>query len=57
MKNKILKGITYFAAILTLLAASGLDADGWKNETVCIICSAWLLLFLFANRKRVMNLW
>ena len=55
MKNKILKGITYFTAVLFLLAASGLDAEGWKNETVCVICSAWLVLFLVANRKRVIN--
>ena len=57
MKNKILKGITYLAAILILLAGSGLDADGWKNEVICIICSAWLVLFFIANRKRVMNEW
>lgn len=55
MKNKILKTITTIAAILTLLAGSGLDAEGWKNETVCIICSIWIGLFLFANRKRVLN--
>ena len=55
MKNKILKGITYFTAVLFLLAASGLDADGWKNEIVCVICSAWLVLFFIANRKRVIK--
>ena len=55
MKNKILKGITTITAVLFLLASSGLNAEGWRNEIVCVICLAWLVLFLVANRKRVIN--
>ena len=55
MKNKILKTITTIAAVLSLLAGSGLDAEGWKNEIICAGCLIWLGLFLVANRKRVIN--
>ena len=55
MKDKILKGITTITAVLCLLSGSGLNADGWINEIVCVICLAWLVLFLLANRKRVVN--
>ena len=55
MKNKILKGITTITAVLFLLAGSGLNAEGWRNEIICIICSVWLVLFLIANRKRLLN--
>ena len=55
MKNKILKGITTITAVLCLLAGSGLNAEGWKNEIICAGCLIWLGLFLVANRKRVLN--
>ena len=55
MKNKILKGITTITAVLCLLAGSGLNTEGWRNEIICVICLAWLVLFLLANRKRVVN--
>lgn len=57
MKNKILKGITTITAVLCLLAGSGLNAEGWRNEIICVICLAWLVLFLVVNRKRVIKLW
>ena len=55
MKNKILNTITTIAAVLFLLAGSGLDSEGWKNEIICAVCLVWLVLFLVANRKRVIN--
>ena len=55
MKNKILKAITTISAVLFLLVGSGLNAEGWRNEIVCVICLAWLVLFLVANRKRVVK--
>ena len=55
MKNKILKTITTITAVLSLLAGSGLDAEGWKNEIICAGCLIWLGLFLVANRKRFLN--
>ena len=55
MKNKILKGITAITTGLLLLAGSALDSEGWINENVCVICLTWIVLFLVANRKRVVN--
>ena len=57
MKNKILKGITYFAAVLFLLAGSALDEPSWLPNIICAGSLIWLTLFLIANRKRVIKLW
>lgn len=57
MKNKILKTITAIAAIGFLLSASALDSDGFTVNYICAGCLTWLVLFLIANRKRVMNIW
>ena len=55
MKNKILKGITYFMGTVFLLSASCLDSDGFTVNFICAGCLAWLVLFLIANRKRFLN--
>ena len=55
MKNKILKGITYFATITFIIAGCGLDDQSWLPNIICSVCLAWLVLFLVANRKRVIN--
>ena len=57
MKNKILKTITAIAAIGFLLSASALDSDGFTVNYICAGCLTWLVLFLIANRKRVINIW
>lgn len=55
MKNKILKGITYFMIAVFLIAGCGLDDQSWLPNIICSVCLAWLVLFLVANRKRVLN--
>ncbi len=55
MKNKILKGITYLATITFIIAGCGLDDQSWLPNIICSVCLAWLVLFLVANRKRVIN--
>ena len=51
MKNKILKSITGIMAVLFLLSASGLDANTYINQIICVIAEVWIVLFLIANRK------
>ena len=51
MKNKILKTITGIMGVLFLLSASGLDANTYINQIICVIAEVWIVLFLFANRK------
>ena len=55
MKNKILKGITYFMSAVFILSASSLDSDGFTVNFICAGSLAWLVLFLVANRKRFIN--
>ena len=55
MKNKILKGITYFMIAVFLIAGCGLDDQSWLPNIICSIALGWLVLFLVANRKRVIN--
>ena len=55
MKNKILKTITAIAAIGFILSGSALDSEGFTVNYVCAGCLTWLVLFLVANRKRVMK--
>ena len=55
MKNKILKGITYFTVIALIIAGSGLDSEGYTANFICAGCLIWLVLFFIANRKRVVN--
>ena len=55
MKNKILKGITHFATITFIIAGCGLDDQSWLPNIICSVCLAWLVLFLIANRKRLLN--
>ncbi len=55
MKNKILKGITYFVIAVFLIAGCGLDDQSWLPNIMCSVCLAWLVLFLIANRKRLLN--
>lgn len=57
MKNKILKGITYFMAITLIIAGCGLDDQSWLPNIICSVSLTWLVLFLIANRKRVINKW
>lgn len=57
MKNKILKGITYFMIAVFLIAGCGLDDHSWLPNIICSIALGWLVLFLVANRKRVIKLW
>lgn len=53
MKNKILKSITGIMAVLFLLSASGLDANTYINQIICVIAEVWIVLFLIANRKAI----
>ena len=55
MKNKILKGITYFMGTVFLLSASAINDVNWLPEIICAITLSWLVLFLVANRKRFLN--
>ena len=55
MKNKILKGITYFTAITLIATGSTLDSDGYTVNFICAGCLIWLVLFFIANRKRVIK--
>ena len=55
MKNKILKGITYFMSAVFLLSASSLNSDGFTVNFICAGSLVWLVLFLIANRKRLLN--
>ena len=55
MKNKILKGITYFMIAVFLVAGCGLDDQSWLPNIICGVSLAWLVLFFIANRKRVIN--
>ena len=55
MKNKILKGITYFMIAVFLIAGCGLDDQSWLPNIICSIALGWLVLFLVANRKRLLN--
>ena len=55
MKNKILKGITYFAGVTFIVAACGLDDQSWLPNIICSVSLAWLVLFFIANRKRVID--
>ena len=57
MKNKILKGITYFTVIALIIAGSGLDSECYTANFICAGCLIWLVLFFLANRKRVMSKW
>ena len=53
MKNKILKSITGIMAVLFLLSASGIDANTYINQIICVIAEVWIVLFLIANRKTI----
>ena len=53
MKNKILKTITGIMAVLFLLSASGIDANTYINQIICVIAEVWIVLFLIANRKAI----
>ena len=55
MKNKILKGITYLTGVTCIITGCGLDDQSWLPNIICSVCLAWLILFLVANRKRVVN--
>ena len=55
MKNKILKGITYFAGVTFIIAGCGLDDQSWLPNIICSVSLAWLVLFFIANRKRVIK--
>ena len=55
MKNKILKTITTIAAIGFILSGAALDSDGFTVNYICGGCMIWLVLFLVANRKRVIE--
>lgn len=57
MKNKILKTITAIAGVGFILSGSALDAEGLTATYICAGCLIWLVLFLIANRKRVINKW
>lgn len=53
MKNKILTGITGAAYLLFLLAATAVDSDSNIPIIICFVCSAWMGLFVFANRDQL----
>ena len=55
MKNKILKGITWAAAMTAVITGSALDSEGYTVNFICAGCLIWLVLFFLANRKRVIN--
>lgn len=50
MKNIILKTITWIAAILFIFSATAVDSISNIPRIVCLACSVWILLFMFANR-------
>lgn len=55
MKNKILKTVTVVAGVGFILSGSALNSEGFTVNFICAGCLAWLVLFLIANRKRVIN--
>ncbi len=55
MKNKILKTITTIAGVALIIAGCGLDDQSYLPHIICSVSLAWLVLFLLANRKRVLN--
>lgn len=55
MKNKIIKAITTITAIVFLVSALAIDSNGFTVNFICAGSLAWLVLFLIANRKRLLN--
>lgn len=51
MKNRILKGITNAALIIMTIAACFADSESIAPLIVFTACSAWLCLYLTANRS------
>ena len=51
IKNTILKTVTAIMAVLFIVSATALDSPSRIPLVVCSIAEAWLLLFMYANRK------
>lgn len=51
MKNKILKTITWIAAILFIISATAVDSVSNIPRIICIASLAWILLYMYANRN------
>lgn len=49
MKNKILKVVTSIVGFLWLVSVCAIDSASWIPTIICAICSAYLILFAYAN--------
>lgn len=49
VRQKIIKVITWIAAVMFVLFATALDSGTWIPAIVCGICGAWLFLVVLAN--------
>lgn len=49
-RGKVIKGITYFAAITTMVFMTALDSDSYVPLIVCGVCMAWIFLIYLANK-------
>lgn len=51
MKNKVLKSITWLSVLTLILAISAYDMDYILSIKVMILCIAWLVPFMVANKE------
>lgn len=49
MRNTVLKAITYIMAVIWIISACSLDSLSWIPTAVCMVSTAYLMLFLIAN--------
>lgn len=53
LHNGILYTITFIAAVAWIFSACTLDADSWLPIRALLVSSAWLGLFLYANKEKL----
>ena len=49
VRQKIIKVITWIAAVMFVLFATALDSGGWTPIFVCGGCAVWLLIVCISN--------
>ena len=49
MRNDILKGMSCVSLIMFLAAWATIDAETFISALICVLCTAWLILFAIAN--------
>ena len=49
IKNKILKAITSFMAVLFIVSATAVDSLSVIPKITCLVSLGWILLFMLAN--------